>query len=128
MVEPPDAEPAELTDAQLRELGEDLRDLEEELNEALALAEEGSKPVKLDQQAVGRLSRMDAMQQQAMASSNKRNTATRLALARSAIALFDDGDYGFCRSCEEPIGYARLKARPETPLCLLCQGGREASR
>lgn len=115
----------ELTDAQLAELGEALRDLEEELGEALALAENASKPVELDQQSVGRLSRMDAIQQQAMAASNKRSTAVRLALTRSALALHAEGDYGFCRSCEEPIGYARLEARPETPLCVECQGGRE---
>ena len=42
-----------------------------------------------------------------------------------ALARIADGEYGACLSCEEPVGYARLKARPETPFCIACQARRE---
>ncbi len=117
---------AELTDAQSKELGEMLRALEVELNEALVRGEEASKTLELDQQSVGRISRMDSIQQQAMAASARRSMEARLGLVHSAIELHATDDFGFCRSCEEPIGYERLKARPETPLCLACKSNREA--
>lgn len=116
---------AELTDAQSEELGDLLRALEVELNEALARGEEASKTPELDQQSVGRISRMDSIQQQAMAAGARRSTEARLGMVHSAIEMHKKGGFGFCRSCEEPIGYARLKARPETPLCLACKSSRE---
>ncbi len=116
---------AELTDAQLKELGEMLKALEVELNEALVRGEEASKTLELDQQSVGRISRMDSIQQQAMAAGARRSVEARLGLVHSALEVHAAGDYGSCRSCEEPIGYERLKARPETPLCIACKGNRE---
>ena len=45
----------------------------------------------------------------------------RLRQVRQALAGFESGRYGLCRRCEDPIGYARLEARPESPYCLDCQ-------
>lgn len=115
----------ELDEAQMSELALDLRQLESQLSEARALALAASKPAPLDQQSVGRLSRMDAMQQQALAQNNLRTLEKRQAQVRAALEHAARGAYGLCRTCEEPIGYRRLKARPEAALCLGCQGGRE---
>ena len=59
-----------------------------------------------------------------MAMARRERTEGQLQQIRSAIARLDAGSYGACVNCEEPIGYARLKARPESPLCRECQQGR----
>lgn len=118
----------ELTEAQRDELAAALRALAEELPRTLELSAEGTATVELDQQSVGRLSRMDEMQRQAVAKSGRRSIELRLQHVRSALETLERGTYGECRECEEPIGYARLKARPESPFCLECQGAREGTR
>ncbi|NOY90219.1 MAG: hypothetical protein GXP55_03340 [Deltaproteobacteria bacterium] len=115
---------AELTKTQRGELVESLRALVVQLAELLESTREDSKPVDLDQ-PIGRLSRMDAMQQQSMAQAARRGHELRLKQVRAALAAVEAGEYGDCRSCEEPIGYGRLKARPETPFCVACQSSRE---
>ena len=83
------------------------------------------KPVELDQQSVGRLSRMDAMQQQSMVKANRRTAQTRLIRVETALRRQDNEEYGQCVECEEEIGYARLKAQPEAPFCIECQSNKE---
>ena len=118
----------ELTDTQREELAAALRELARELPRALELTEQGTATVELDQQSVGRLSRMDEMQRQAMAKSGRRSLELRLQQVRAALEAIERGTYGECRECEEPIGYARLRARPESGFCLECQGAREEKR
>ncbi len=115
-------EPEELTPEQIEELRADLVELQRTLQEAVAAGESASETVALDPTAVGRLSRMDAMQVQEMAKAGLRNHKRRLVQVDNALRLFEDEEYGFCRACDDPVGYPRLKARPETPLCLGCQG------
>ena len=114
----------DLTEAQIAELVADLRALKEELQAQCAAAREESRPVDLDL-PIGRLSRMDAMQQQSMAAANRRSLELRLQQVDAALTAHAEDDYGYCRSCDEPIGYRRLKARPESPFCVGCQGARE---
>jgi DnaK suppressor protein len=42
-----------------------------------------------------------------------------------AIRKIDDGSFGVCDICEEPIGKKRLEARPETTLCIKCKEDQE---
>ncbi len=121
---PPDA-PEELTEPQIIELTRALSQLQLSLREHLDASRKSSAPVQLDQTSVGRLSRMDAMQDQQMAAANRRQTQLRLDRVGAALKLAACDEYGYCRKCEEPIGYPRLRAQPETPFCLSCQGQRE---
>ncbi len=114
----------ELSRAQTEELRRDLEELSAGLGAQLESTREGARPVSLDQ-PIGRLSRMAAIQQQEMAQAGRRGMEVRLRQVKAALASLGEGDYGICRSCEEPIGYSRLKARPETPYCLHCQASRE---
>jgi DnaK suppressor protein len=114
----------DLTEDQERELVQDLEALREALAHSLGLAREGAAPVSLDN-PIGRVSRVDALQQQAMASANRQSLELRLTQVGSALSAAERGEYGLCRSCEEPIGYRRLKSRPEAPFCMDCQRGRE---
>jgi DnaK suppressor protein len=48
-------------------------------------------------------------------------------LAKLDLALkkIDDGTFGVCETCEEPLGKKRLEARPETSLCIKCKEDQE---
>lgn len=52
----------------------------------------------------------------------------RLRQVSAALSACESAEYGTCRKCEKPIGYRRLKARPETPFCLACQAQAEGRR
>jgi len=74
----------------------------------------------LDQQRIGGLSRMDAIQQQAMEDETHRRRERELALCRAAQKRIADGDYGYCTACEEPIAPKRLENDPSAMLCIAC--------
>ncbi len=97
--------------------------LEKRLTEIMAGREaqprEGA-PVELDQTKVGRLSRMDAMQQQAMAQTSARRTEVDLQRIRTAISRLRSGDYGYCVRCDEEIAQKRLEIDPATLICIDC--------
>ena len=118
--------PAELTLAQREELTQDLHSLQTELEALLKATKEDSAPVELDQAAIGRVTRMDAIQQQQMARANRESANLRLRLVGQALRAVDADEYGECRDCGEPIGYRRLKAKPEAAFCVNCQGAFQA--
>lgn len=95
----------------------------EALRAASQSTAEDRRPVELDQSSVGRLSRMDAMQQQAMAAATERNRRAEIGRVESAIRRIDDGDYGYCISCGEEIAPKRLAADPTVPTCIRCASG-----
>ena len=95
-----------------------------ELEAMLDRTAEGARPVDLDE-PIGRLSRMEAMQQQQMTKASQRSAQARHDLVMSALAAIEGERYGDCRRCEEPIGWRRLKARPESAFCLACQSAVE---
>ena len=78
------------------------------------------KPVELDQQSVGRLSRMDAMQQQAMAAAQEARRHGRARALDAAIARAASGDFGWCADCGEFIGEKRLELDPTIMKCRDC--------
>ncbi len=110
----------ELTVDQQNELHNSLLVLKGELKRLLIESASSSQTVDLDQ-PIGRLSRMDALQQQAMAKANRAGHQQRLTLIEAALVSIKRGRYGECRRCEEPIGFSRLQVRPESPFCLDCQ-------
>ncbi len=81
--------------------------------------------VELDQSRVGRLSRMDALQSQAMSQENLRRRDIELRRISAAQARVAAGDYGFCLACGEPIAAGRLRIDPAATLCIRCAGQHE---
>ncbi len=77
-------------------------------------------PVELDQTAVGRLSSMDAMQQQAMALASQERQGQRLARIKAALERIDDGEFGECLDCLKEIPTARLDIDPSIEYCVNC--------
>ena len=81
---------------------------------------EDRRPVELDQQSVGRLSRMDAMQVQAMAQAVEVRRRARLQRIEAALKRIDLDDYGYCTSCDEDIPLKRLEIDPAVERCIEC--------
>lgn len=96
----------------------------EEMEELRALSD-GSRdsraPVELDQQSVGGLSRMDAMQQQSMDLAREERRRQRLGILSAALRRMEEDEFGYCLSCGEDIAAARLAADPAATLCVDCQ-------
>lgn len=79
-------------------------------------------PVELDQTSVGRLSRMDALQGQAMALELERRRAVERVRIRQALQRLEEGEYGVCAACGEDIPPRRLDLDPTAPTCIRCAG------
>jgi len=117
----------EITQQQLVQLHSALEDKRQQLEAQLENSELDTKPVVLDQQSVGRVSRIDAIQQQQMALANQQQSTQQLKRIELALQRIDSGEYGFCLQCEEPIAFARLQAQPFAGLCLDCQSASETT-
>jgi DnaK suppressor protein len=63
-----------------------------------------------------------------MIASNRAASRARLGRVGEALAAIERGEYGACARCEEPIAFRRLKAKPESRLCVACQGASERAR
>lgn len=113
-------EPAELRryDARLREMREAIVELE-------GVRRAGAAVVELDQTRTGRLSRMDALQLQAMANAGRERAQVELQRIDAALERIRAGTFGACVECDEPIASARLGAQPAIALCLACAEARE---
>jgi DnaK suppressor protein len=94
--------------------------LREELGAIANTSDEASQVVELDQSKVGRLSRMDAMQAQAMSQASGRRREATLRLIELALKRIEDDTYGLCQSCSEPIAPDRLEFDPTALQCIDC--------
>jgi len=106
---------------ELQTLQQILETLQDDLENLLDISKDSGNTVTLDQSKVGRLSRMDALQQQAMAQANRVGHSNRLVQVKQALNLMADGDYGYCESCGEVIPVERLLIKPESIYCIDCQ-------
>lgn len=115
-----------MTDSELKRRKTQLvADLEKRRNDLLAvgdMGEDARKPVELDQTSVGRLSRMDAMQNQAMAQATERRRQAELVRIKQAFKRLEEDEYGFCVECGEEIALKRLEIDPAAAACVKCAG------
>ncbi|WP_421785321.1 TraR/DksA family transcriptional regulator [Hyphobacterium sp.] len=92
-------------------------------DELLALSSgsgDDRKPVELDQQSVGRLSRQDSLQVQAMAKAADARRAMEIRRIDAALKRIEDEEYGWCVECGEAIAEKRLETDPAAPRCADC--------
>lgn len=99
-----------------------------ELDDVERAGRENARPVELDQTSVGRLSRMDAMQVQAMAQETERRRANERRRIAAALERIAAGDFGYCVTCDEPIPRKRLELDPAIPTCIACSAAGGAAR
>ncbi|MEX2528820.1 MAG: TraR/DksA C4-type zinc finger protein [Gemmatimonadota bacterium] len=109
-----------LSPSQLEELQTELLQALTKLERSMATTDEASRPVTLDQTAVGRLSRMDSIQNQALTSNLKDRERDRLGAILAALKRMEQGEFGRCTDCGGEISFPRLMVFPETPTCQSC--------
>jgi len=108
------------SDIDIKAMKKRLLRLRDDILDIEASDHESTKPVELDQSRVGRLSRMDALQGQAMSLEMKNRRKIELQRITAALRRIEEGDYGGCVVCGEQIAYQRLVADPVAPLCIDC--------
>jgi DnaK suppressor protein len=109
-----------MDDSDLKRLRLQLTHRRDELLAINEMGEEARKPVKLDQSSVGRLSRMDAMQNQAMAQATERRRKIEVQRIDQAFKAIQNGEFGFCVECGEEIALKRLEIDPAAIACVKC--------
>ncbi|WP_170505559.1 TraR/DksA family transcriptional regulator [Ruegeria arenilitoris] len=94
-----------------------------ELSEHSAAEKQARAIVELDQQAVGRLSRMDALQNQAMAKAQQANRDIETHRLQAALDRIHDGEFGYCEDCGDEIPGGRLNLNLAATKCVSCASG-----
>ena len=93
--------------------------LEKEIQATLEASKDASGVVELDT-AIGRLSRMDAMQNQQMALELRRRQEQQLQRITNALKRITQNRYGLCGRCKQPIAEERLEVSPDVVMCVKC--------
>jgi DnaK suppressor protein len=116
-----------MTDSSSRLTEEQLADLQGELDcqlsklkRSMRVTDEALRPVELDQTAVGRLSRIDSLQNQGLTKNLHQREQIKLALLLEALKRIEARTYGVCTGCGGDIPFERLFVFPETPECTAC--------
>lgn len=78
------------------------------------------RSVQADQCTPGRSSRLDALQDPALAANLTARDQERMARIARALARMDEGTYGICTRCRAPMPFRRLVVVPDAPTCQAC--------
>ena len=105
---------------QIQELKNKLLKQQQDLTALEQTGTDAASVVELDQTRVGRLSRMDALQAQAMSRESLRRRQIKLQNISVALKHIDHEDYGYCAECGDAIAFKRLLFDPTTTLCITC--------
>ncbi len=92
----------------------------EQIKQEIALGRDASAVVTLDQVAVGRVSRIDALAQQQIAIAHQNQRTVQIRQIEGALERMAQGVYGVCYVCQEEIEVARLHANPIATRCVVC--------
>ena len=109
-----------LTELQLDELRGELERQLTRLEKSMKVTDEALRTVELDQTAVGRLSRMDSLQNQSLSKGLRDREVVRLSQIRDALERIEKGTFGVCTVCDGAIPFERLFIFPEAPECAEC--------
>jgi DnaK suppressor protein len=112
-----------LTPAQLDDLRAELERQLRKLTRSMRTTNRAMKPVQLDQSSIGRLSRMDSLQNQSLTKGLQEREQAKLGQINEALKRLDKGTFGRCVVCGDAIAFERLLVFPETPTCAGCMGG-----
>ncbi|GJL65270.1 MAG: molecular chaperone DnaK [Nitrospirales bacterium] len=113
------------TDIDVEYFREKLLTLREEITKIERTADEAAETVELDQTKIGRVSRMDALQSQAMAKESQQRRHLRKQRIETALQRIEKDIFGLCVRCEDEIHPKRLAFDPTILLCLTCANQNE---
>lgn len=109
-----------LSPSQIGEIREELLRALSRLERSMKISDQAARPVQLEQDTVGRLSRIDAIQNQGLAQSLQAREQVQLANILDALRRIEEGCYGACAACSQGIPFERLLVFPETRTCATC--------
>lgn len=78
-----------------------------------------TRPVE-PENAIGRISRMDAIQNKSVTEAALRKTKEKLEKLEFALTKVDDDDFGLCANCKKPIPLGRILIMPQSRTCVAC--------
>ena len=107
-------------DIEIEALKKQLFERRNELERLILAHRVDTKPVVLDQTTVGRLSRMDELQRQAMSMETERRRKDEVCRIDASIVRVEQGEYGYCVTCGEKIEKKRIELDPAIPTCVGC--------
>ena len=102
-----------------RELKQKIEEAIEAQKVLIASLSETSKPVAPDN-AIGRLSRMEALNDRAVSEASLHAARHKLSRLETALGKVDQPDFGLCVSCDQPIPPGRIVLMPEATRCVPC--------
>ena len=109
-----------LSDIQIDVFRQRLLEQKQKLLAAVLSASEAADVVELDQTRQGRLSRMDALQAQAMSKAIQERRQLQIKQIGEALRRIEGHEYGYCRACDEEITCQRLEFNPAVIFCIKC--------
>lgn len=112
-----------MTEKQREELKKTILQTKEEIRNEIAHLEEKTAPISPDI-SLGRLTRLEAMQEKSLNDSVLQKARIRLKKIDFALGKIDDEAYGYCSICEEEIPFGRLQIMPESTICVSCANAR----
>ena len=108
-----------MKDEERSELKEKIITEMESLELTITALEKTTKPIAPDD-AIGRLTRMEAINAKSISEASLNSSRVKLAKLKRAMSRLDDPDFGMCSMCEEPIPTGRLMLMPESAMCVKC--------
>jgi len=108
-----------LTDQQISQIRSELERRLRRMERSAASTSGGSR--EIDQSTVGRLSRIEALQNQGLADNLRDRERTQRDEVLQALDRISDGSFGYCVGCQAPIQFERLLVFPETRTCSECR-------
>jgi len=98
-----------------KKIEDKITDLKEDIEDLKEL----TKPIGPDD-AYGRVSRMDAINNKSVNEAALRNSVAKLSGLESALMNIDNEDFGICKNCKNPIQAGRILLVPESTRCIKC--------
>ncbi len=90
-----------------------------ELEEKIIGLEDITQPIS-PENSLGRVSRMDAINNKSVAEASLRSSKRKLSKLKIALTKIDDPKFGMCANCKNQIAPARLMFMPESTKCVRC--------
>ena len=112
-----------MTEEEKNKLRERIKEEIEKLEVDIVRLEEATKPIS-PENSLGRISRMDAINNKGVAEAGLRNAKSKMSKLQIAITKIDLPGFGNCAHCKQPIKTARLMFMPESTRCIRCAGRR----
>lgn len=108
-----------MTEAERKSLKEKIHEEIVKIEAAIVPLLDATKPIS-PENSLGRISRMDAINNKGVAEAALRSAKTKLSKLQIALTKIDNTDFGKCSMCKNPIRPARLMYLPESTKCVRC--------